>query len=64
MTNKSKPVEVEFVKCEVCLKEVPVSAATVAEATDYFVNFCGLECYEKWKEQGKKPKVEGKNPDS
>jgi len=62
MTTKDKPIEHESVTCEVCLKEVPVSEATVPEASDYFVHFCGLECYEKWKNQGDKSKVQGKNP--
>lgn len=52
MTTSDKPVEVEHVACEVCLKEVPLSEAKVAEATDYFVHFCGLECYEQWKKKG------------
>lgn len=51
MTTSDKPVDVERVACEICLKEVPLSEATVAEATDYVVHFCGLECYEKWKSQ-------------
>lgn len=50
-SQKSKPVEVKHVSCEICLKEVPVVEAIVPEATDYFVHFCGLECYEKWKNQ-------------
>ena len=55
MTTSDKPVEVEHVACEICLKEVPISAALSPEATDYVVYFCGLECYEKWKNQGGKP---------
>lgn len=55
MTTKDKPIEHESVTCEVCLKEVPISEATVPEASDYFVHFCGLECYEKWKAQDKQP---------
>jgi len=55
MTTSGKPVEVERVACEICLKEVPISEATVPEATDYVVHFCGLECYEKWKNQRGKP---------
>lgn len=51
MTTRDKPVDVERVACEVCLKEVPRSEATVPEAVDYFVYFCGLDCYEKWKKQ-------------
>ena len=39
-----------MVKCEVCLKEVPRSEAKSAEAVDYVVHFCGLDCYEEWNE--------------
>lgn len=55
MTRGDKPVDVERVACEVCLKEVPRSEATVPEATDYVVYFCGLDCYQRWKSQGAKP---------
>ena len=55
MTTRDRLVEVERVACEICLKEVPTSEATVPEATDYVVHFCGLECYEKWKNQRNKP---------
>ena len=55
MTTNDKPVEVERVSCEICLKEVPITEAIVPEATDYFVHFCGLECYGKWKNQSGKP---------
>ena len=55
MATPDKPVEVEQVTCEMCLKEIPKASATSPEATDYFVYFCGLDCYEKWKYQsGKK----------
>ncbi len=50
--KENKPqVEDEKVECSVCLKEVPVSEAVNEEATDYVVHFCGLDCYEKWKQQ-------------
>lgn len=55
MTINDKPAELETVACEICLKEVPVSEATVPEATDYVVHFCGLDCYQKWKAQGDTP---------
>ncbi len=55
MTITDKPAELETVACEVCLKEVPVSEATVPEAADYVVHFCGLDCYQKWKAQGNTP---------
>jgi hypothetical protein len=43
----------ERVACEVCMKEIPRSEATVAEATDYVAYFCGLDCYDKWQAKGK-----------
>lgn len=49
MTPSNKPVEIEQVVCEVCLKEVPITEAVVPEASDYVAHFCGLECYEKWR---------------
>ncbi|MCM2295337.1 DUF3330 domain-containing protein [Rhodoferax sp.] len=64
MTTHDKPIELEPVKCEVCLKEVPASEAIIPEASDYFVHFCGLECYEKWKKQGDKPNVQANSPGS
>ena len=56
MATSDKPADDTLVSCEVCLKEVPITEATIPEATDYFVHFCGLECYEKWKKQGGKSK--------
>ena len=64
MTHHDKPVELESVQCEVCLKEIPLSEATVPEATDYVVHFCGLECFEKWKGQSDASKVQANNPAS
>jgi hypothetical protein len=55
MTTADKPIDVERVACEICLREVPVSEATVPEATDYIVYFCGLDCYERWKRQSRQP---------
>ena len=40
--------KVDLVQCEVCMKEIPTSVAQSAEANDYVVYFCGLECYEDW----------------
>ena len=64
MATSDKPVEATLVSCEVCLKEVPQSEATVPEAVDYFVHFCGLECYEKWKNQDREPKEQIEKPGS
>ena len=51
MTEHDKPEETKNVECEICLKEIPKSEAKVAEATDYVVHFCGLECYDKWRKE-------------
>jgi len=34
---------------------VPASDSTGPEVTDYVAHFCGLECYEIWKNQNEKP---------
>ena len=45
-----KPPEVgDLISCEVCLKEIPISEAKNEEASDYVVYFCGLDCYQIWK---------------
>ena len=62
MTTNDKSAEPRQVSCEVCLKEIPISEATVAEATDYFVHFCGLHCYEHWKKQAGKAKEQLEKP--
>lgn len=49
MAAQGKPSDVGQVPCEVCMKEIPRSEAMVAEATEYVLHFCGLECYTKWK---------------
>jgi hypothetical protein len=51
MTANAKLVEVERISCEVCKNEVPLNEATNPETADYILNFCGLECYEEWKNQ-------------
>lgn len=60
MTTTDKPVETEQVSCEICLREVPISEATVPEAQDYFMHFCGLECYATWKRQEGQPQEPAK----
>ena len=62
MATDPKPVELTHIACEMCLKEVPVSEATVSEATDYVMHFCGLDCYEKWKNQGESPAEPAERP--
>lgn len=48
MAPIDKPVTAEHVTCETCLREIPLSEVFTPEASDYFVNFCGLECYAAW----------------
>ena len=50
MTADPRTVE-QTVACEVCMKEVPLSAANTAEAVDYVAYFCGLACYDVWQQQ-------------
>ena len=45
-----RPEPEELVACEICLKEIPASAAKHEEAQDYVVHFCGIDCFDKWKE--------------
>ena len=37
-----------MLSCDVCLKEIPKSAAMTAEGADYVGEFCGLECYQEF----------------
>lgn len=47
-----------MIKCEICMKEVPQSEARSAEAKEYVMHFCGLDCYSKWEETKTKPRKE------
>jgi hypothetical protein len=51
VSEPEKPTEIEKVACDVCLKEIPRSEAEIEEASDYVLYFCGLDCYEKWRER-------------
>ena len=37
------------------MKEIPISEAKSDEASGYVLNFCGLECYDKWQSQKIEP---------
>jgi len=50
---EQKPSDQATVKCELCLKEIPRSEAKSAEATDYVLYFCGLDCFEKWEKSNR-----------
>jgi hypothetical protein len=64
MSKDNKPIDVERVACDVCLREVPKSEAIVPEATDYVAYFCGLDCYGKWKNQSAKTNDQAKKSSS
>ena len=51
MTDKLTIADTVLIKCEVCLKEVPKSEAKTAEAQEYVMHFCGLDCYDEWQKQ-------------
>lgn len=56
MNKENTPIEAEYVACDICMNEVPKSEAVIPEASDYVAHFCGLDCYEKWKNQNQKTK--------
>lgn len=49
MSTRREKVTNIMVQCEVCLAEIPSSSAKNEEASDYVRYFCGLNCYDKWK---------------
>jgi Domain of unknown function (DUF3330) len=52
MTPDALFVPLERVPCNVCQHDIPASEALVAEATDYVIYFCGLDCYDRWRHRG------------
>jgi len=51
MAVDQQSASLERIRCEVCQLDIPLSEALVAEATDYVVYFCGLDCYDRWRHQ-------------
>lgn len=39
------------VACATCRKDVPASAARTFEGEDYVVYFCGIDCYDRWRQR-------------
>jgi hypothetical protein len=37
------------IPCSICQREIPLSAALWRESSDYVEHFCGLECYDRWR---------------
>jgi len=50
MNEKPKPAKPVYVTCEVCLAEIPESSSMSSEADDYAQHFCGIECYNIWRD--------------
>ncbi len=44
-------IHVDTIECEVCLKEVPNTVNQNAEADEYVSNYCGLDCYQQWRDK-------------
>lgn len=53
MTEKPIPKEPGYVACDVCLAEIPESVAMSSEGDEYTQHFCGIECYNKWRDAQK-----------
>ena len=49
--------------CNICLKEVPISEAVIPEASDYVAYYCGVDCYDVWRNQAGNPIQESVMPD-
>ncbi len=58
MTDKLKPEVPELIACDICLEEIPSTAAQSMESDDYVYHFCGIHCYEQWQQQSKQQKKE------
>jgi len=51
------PAEPQLVKCNICLAEIPESVAMSSEADEYTQYFCGIECYNRWRDENVKAKT-------
>lgn len=45
------PDDTQRLSCEICLKSIPLTESEMSEVEDYVAYFCGLECYELWRNQ-------------
>jgi hypothetical protein len=51
MMESRKNLDPVHVACKVCLSEVPHTNAPFEEVDDYVMYFCGLECYNLWRQK-------------
>lgn len=60
MTDKPiAPSGEPIVSCDVCRKEVPLSAAFTPEGAEYVEHFCGIECYQQFVAEAKRRREGG-----
>jgi hypothetical protein len=45
--------ECTLLTCDFCLLELPSSGAIREESADYVAHFCGLDCLEAWRREGR-----------
>lgn len=38
-------------RCDTCQKDIPSSVGVTAEGRDYVWHFCGMSCYERWRQK-------------
>jgi hypothetical protein len=50
-----------FLTCEMCLMELPKDDAIREEGVDYVAHFCGLDCLEAWRREGRVRRTVHKN---
>jgi len=51
MATRLDDTTVPLVVCGECFKRIPKDTAQSAEAADYVAYFCGLDCFQKWREK-------------
>lgn len=54
MDETPKVLVPQQLDCEVCLREIPASEVLMEEAGEYVMYFCGLDCYQAWRERFRK----------
>lgn len=51
MAEELRPELPPKVNCSTCGKEVPRAEAKSAEAQDYMMYFCGMDCFRHWQKE-------------
>lgn len=53
MQHTESPTDQPLLACETCMTEIPESEADYSEAEEYVAYYCGLDCYQQWREEHK-----------